>query len=318
MNELAIIGAGNLGSRHLQALARLESPAVVHVVDPSAPSLDRARARFAEVASGSHVELSLHERIDALPRKLDVAIVATTADVRLDVLRVLFGHARVGAVVLEKVVAQSVSGLEAIRAAVDHAKTRAWVNCPRRQWAAYRALAADLSTATSLELSVYGARWGLASNTVHFIDLLTLFGGRPPYTLEHAALAPGTVPTAREGFVDVMGRLTISAGNGRSVDVTSTGDGDSPLVLQLRGSNLHAQIREDHGTIQLARATNGWAFETRPLEVRYQSALTQLVVADLLKSGTCELTPLDESIAQHAPLLAALSRHLEADPCPIT
>ena len=55
MHQIAIIGAGQLGSRHLQGLAKLQLPCQVHVVDPSPKSLEVARQRFAETPPSPHV-----------------------------------------------------------------------------------------------------------------------------------------------------------------------------------------------------------------------------------------------------------------------
>ena len=49
MHSIAIIGAGQLGSRHLQAIARLTMPARVYLVDPSDAARDVARQRFGEM-----------------------------------------------------------------------------------------------------------------------------------------------------------------------------------------------------------------------------------------------------------------------------
>ena len=49
MIHCAIIGAGQIGSRHLQALCKLESPARVALVDPSDESLQTASDRYIEV-----------------------------------------------------------------------------------------------------------------------------------------------------------------------------------------------------------------------------------------------------------------------------
>ena len=49
MYQIGVIGAGQLGGRHLQGLARLSLPCEIDVVDPSPVSLDSARKRFSEI-----------------------------------------------------------------------------------------------------------------------------------------------------------------------------------------------------------------------------------------------------------------------------
>ena len=55
--RVAIVGAGNIGGRHLQALVLSERPLEVYVVDPSPGALGHAAARVDEVASNEHVSV---------------------------------------------------------------------------------------------------------------------------------------------------------------------------------------------------------------------------------------------------------------------
>jgi saccharopine dehydrogenase-like NADP-dependent oxidoreductase len=60
MMNIVIIGAGHLGSRHLQALAHLEEQAFVQVIDPSEDSRTIAEKRFKEAcqATAGNVKLA--------------------------------------------------------------------------------------------------------------------------------------------------------------------------------------------------------------------------------------------------------------------
>jgi hypothetical protein len=78
MIRVALIGAGQLGSRHLQALARLPAGSRVTMVEPSEASRSTAQSRWAEVA-GQGIAVEFVEGLGQLSGEIDVAIVATTA-----------------------------------------------------------------------------------------------------------------------------------------------------------------------------------------------------------------------------------------------
>ena len=61
MIHCAIIGAGQIGSRHLQALCQFEKPIRVDLVDPSDESLQTAQSRFEEVISSGKPDTELHK-----------------------------------------------------------------------------------------------------------------------------------------------------------------------------------------------------------------------------------------------------------------
>src|SRR3989337_2254386 len=93
---ILIAGAGQLGSRYLQGLVKCGLPLAIHVQDCCAESLDRAQQRWKEMAStGFSHDVSFQSSLELVPRELDMAIVATTADVRSKVVGEIANHAGV-------------------------------------------------------------------------------------------------------------------------------------------------------------------------------------------------------------------------------
>ena len=77
-----ISGAGQIGSRYLQGLARCRLPLRIFVQDVDSVSLERASQRWHEVgAAPSFHQVSFITQLDLLPAHLDIAVLATTAKV---------------------------------------------------------------------------------------------------------------------------------------------------------------------------------------------------------------------------------------------
>ena len=107
MYKLAIIGSGQLGSRHLQGLAKSKLEIEIHVVDPSQRARGVARIRFSEVANEFQKKnILFHKDITELPNELDLVIVSTTANMRRKVIENLLKQKIVKYIILEKVVFQ--------------------------------------------------------------------------------------------------------------------------------------------------------------------------------------------------------------------
>ena len=84
--NIVIIGAGQIGSRHLQAMAKMDFPACIWVVDPSDISLAVSKDQFHQVAVSPNIEsVNYQNSIDPIPDNLNVVIVATNANIRLSV-----------------------------------------------------------------------------------------------------------------------------------------------------------------------------------------------------------------------------------------
>ena len=54
--KVVIIGAGNIGSRHLQALKAVKIPLEIFVIDPSQASLDLSKERYKSMPEGKFSE----------------------------------------------------------------------------------------------------------------------------------------------------------------------------------------------------------------------------------------------------------------------
>ena len=84
MIKSLIIGAGQLGSRHLQGLLKFEKEQLVYVLDPSENSLNISKERAQEVENKHNV--IYRNDWGELPTEFDLVIVATGANVRSKVV----------------------------------------------------------------------------------------------------------------------------------------------------------------------------------------------------------------------------------------
>lgn len=323
MHQLAIIGAGQLGSRHLQGLAKLALPCEIYVVDPQPASLDVARARFAEMPpNGAVAHVHYLDSVAGLPDALDYVIIATTANVRLAVLEALLARSSVRYLLLEKVLFQRPADFARAEALLAAHGVTAWVNCPRRIFPLYQEVQQFFGADPLLSLSVVGGNWGLACNSIHFIDLFAMLSGATPTALSAEGLDPGYVQSKRKDFIELSGTLRGRFGR-TSFEVTSVADSQARIMLTMRGESRACLIDEAGGT---GFFFDGAAWSQRQFRLPFLSEQATALATDILQRGHCDLPGYALSQACHLPLLAALSQHLagttlerhDATSCPIT
>ena len=110
---ILISGAGQLGSRYLQGMAKCNSPLRIFVHDCNKRSIELAKQRWDEVSSQNNIhKVSYITSLKKLPRTIDIAIVSTTADVRLSAVNDICKNTNVNYWVLEKVLVQSENDLD--------------------------------------------------------------------------------------------------------------------------------------------------------------------------------------------------------------
>lgn len=324
MPVLCVVGAGQLGSRHLQALARLPFPARLFVVDPSETARARAAERVAQIPGHERHMISWLASLAGVPGEVSLAIVATSARERLDVVVDLLNGRSVKFLILEKVLCQSVSQCQALCETVRQRGARAWVNGPRRLWPGFQSLRQALAEDRMLGFFAMGGGWGLACNAYHLLDLMAWFmGTASELRISPEFLDPDPIPSRRPGFLEVTGSLAGRFGDGLAFLITDVRGSSRPLELIFATDRRTFSIDNSTGAL---RGIAGESVEVGGgvLAGALQSELTTQVAADLLAQGECGLTPLEESAALHRPLLNALAAVLDSAPgggggvCPIT
>ena len=116
LSRILLIGAGQLGSRYLQGLSSIDRTSAIFVVDPNLDALSLARQRFEQMPAASHVQsVMYHQDLAELDGEFDLAIIATNADVRKNVVDSLLTSNNIKYLILEKVVFQSIDDLAKIK-----------------------------------------------------------------------------------------------------------------------------------------------------------------------------------------------------------
>ena len=326
MKKLAIIGAGELGSRHLQSLANLREAANIQLVDPCEQALNTAKNRFEAVKSdaGQNVSIEFFQDIKELNDDINLCIIATNANVRLMVLENLLAAKKVKYIVFEKVLFQSEEQYGIAQRLLDEHQVKAWVNCPRRMFPIYTKLDKMLQNEMVNSIQVKGYNWGLACNSIHFLDLFAHFLKTTEYKINTQQLEDQVLGSKRKGFVELFGTLSGSFANGTTVELTCLESGKKPsLIIDIDTSKYLISVLETSQKIHILDKSDNTLTE-RAIDFPYQSNLTEKVATDLFLRDNCNITTFRDSAAIHLPFISALKQHISRvknhhiDLCPIT
>lgn len=320
--NIAVIGAGQLGRRHMQSIANLGLSGSLYVIDPFESSIAAAKAALSECNPRSSLVQSVAWLADAsgLPPTLDAVVVATTADVRLQALRSLFEHSRPRNLILEKILFQRASDFAAAQELFNNAKLKnIWVNCPRRAMAVYQGLATFFLDDPVLRMDVHGGEWGLGCNAIHFIDLLAYLSRQHQLQVHIDDLTPGVKASKRDRFIEFTGTLNGRLGTS-TFSLTAQADSSKKVMITLHGKSKSAVLDEATGTLW---KHDGLEHSMASFTLPYQSQITGPLIETLLVKGSCPLTEYSDAVGLHLPLLDGLNRHIQfanhgSEACPIT
>ncbi|MBN2683932.1 MAG: Gfo/Idh/MocA family oxidoreductase [Pontiellaceae bacterium] len=322
--SIALIGAGQFGSRHLQGLALCERSLDLFLVDPSRSSREQAQQRFESVSGAERHQIQYLPELDALPDSLDVAIVATSARFRRAVVESLLSLSHVRHLVLEKVLFQSSTDCRKMRTFLESHSAKVWVNAPRRMWHLFDALKLALRDHSITHFSLSVAGWGMACNAYHMLDLFSWLADAPVESLSTDYLDPDPVPARREGFYELTGMLVGRLSSGTRFTITDHPVGRLPFKLMIETDQCCFVVQEGKAEVTVLDGEAPEIASLSGIREQYQSQLSNLLIESLLDSGTCALPTYNEAAAIHEIMLDAFAPIFnrnglgEGGVCPIT
>ena len=292
-----------MGSRHLQGLVRAKCQLEIAVVDPSSSALETAKSRWVE-AGGEycHHRISWENDIPPELETIDLAFVVTSAKGRAELVQKIASQMAVRFWVLEKVLAQSVEELETISrvTALSHG---VWVNTPRRMMVWHRSLKKAFESEGPIKASYSADLWGLACNSIHFLDLISWWMGEKLDSIDPNSLDSHWFESKRAGYFEVTGKLVARFSEGSTLMLESRDQAEiQPIQIELANGNTW-KIDEVNGK---ASSTSGEHIDGC---IEFQSQLSGRLVDDILLRGQCDLPNLEESVPMHAIFLQAMLKH---------
>lgn len=325
MYHIAIIGVGGLGSRHLQSLASLKEPAEIQAVDISEESISVARERFESMRPGAHLSLSFCRTVADLNHQLDVVIVATNSMPRRSIVEELLAAKSVRMMILEKVLFPKLEDYSAIDELLRKSGCQTWVNHPRRLLPFYQRLREIFAEEKNIHVDIYGGNWGLACNSMHFLDLIGHIAGDGTAPVIYGkGLDQEILPSKRKGYIEFTGTLTGDMGRCQMFSITSAAGEMTPVRMAILGEQVECVIHEERNKAFILRQKDNWNVEACSIDGKLQSESTGPLVETLLRTGICDLPDYQTAMREHIPFIRALLEILsqrkgeEVIVCPVT
>lgn len=308
--NICIIGAGNIGSRHLQALAKITQPLLIQVIDPSIESLSLAKKRYKEVKTQKiKHQLNYYKDVNQIISPMDIAIIATTSNIRYEATKQLLDKVPVKYIIFEKILFDKPEQYAEMANLLSQKKIKAWVNCSRRTMPFYRNLKNAVKS-QQIQYLVSGSQWGLACNSIHLVDHIAYLTNCYNFDVDTTKLYSQLIESKREGFLELTGTLQVNFTDGSFGSFTCYPTGHVPTIMQILSPQFRCLTLETVGKSYISDLKSNWIWNFANTPMLFQSEITNSVVSLLLKSGTCQLTPFALSYKLHLQLFNPLLNFL--------
>ena len=318
MKNIAVIGAGNIGRRHLQALTHLDSYYTLFAVDPSFDAINLSSQMYEEAKNNNSPELYLLDNINDLPQELFAVIIACNSEERYIVSKKLFKK-NISNIIYEKVLFQNTDEYYEINSILKKRKIKAWVNCWRRTCLLYQNFKKKYLNQKLTSLSVKGSNWGMASNAIHFFDLVNYYTDSTDFKFKDNNIK--VFESKREGYYEFDGIIRGAFNSGSSSFTLESNKNDEKLNYEVKlefEKNILIVKEEDQYWYE---KLDGYSSEKHNFEIIYQSEMTQNHIINLVEKGNCDLTPFVTSCGIHLTMIdyfKTIFKKNNSTGCPIT
>lgn len=316
--SIAIIGAGQLGSRHLQGLTKASIPMTITVFDTSMDALRIAEQRYNEVPSNPLINnISFTTHFEEIPGHIDLAIISTSSGPRFQVTSNLLENRIVTNILFEKFLFPKLSEYDQMGKLLSERGINAKVNCARRMFEHYKILSTFINLSSPIKMEVIGKDWGIGCNSIYYMDLFALITSTSEMKCDFSSLEKEIIPSKRQGYVEFLGTVEVTSSRGDKLTLSSLKDYSGDNVIKIKAGNDYYEIYEAKGLM----FHNG---EESTINTKYQSELTGVAATEILVSRNSPLTSFEESARLHTAFLEeAISFYntvtgSAGDSCPIT
>ena len=325
MSRVLIVGCGQLGSRHLQAVSRLPHVQEIEVVDTRPEALQLGHQRLAEVTDRQpQMEVRWYSSLSEATPGGNLCIVATQAPGRCQLVREVAQRLDYTVFLLEKIVSQSVGELEELMAFSTVRGLSVCVNLKGRAYPFHTRVKQLLDPADPILFSVVGGNHGLATNGIHVADLFAFYDGSRRIELAGSHIDPILHHTKR-GMLDLNGTLQGYTEKGSHFTLSYAADHTASEQLSISTRRYRCIVDHLQRWAVESDTGSGWAWRPIPYEGDLLvSDMTKQFAADLLRWGRCELPSLEASFVAHRFILEALKPYFsqllqrELESCPVT
>ena len=292
-----IIGLGRVGARHFEGAMKLNTISQIDCIEIDPQKIKNA---LSLIAIKKKIKINFYKNFDSIDKNYEFLILATTAEIRLDILKTIIKKTKIKFAIFEKVLAQSQEHVNQFIKLSSNFK-KSWVNTPMGQTELYKKLKEIINISSVKEVCFSNFR-GLACNAIHFIDFLSSWKNMLPNKISSKDLDRKWFKAERLGFYDIYGKLEIFYKDETKLTLMSYDKSGEYNCKILTNRNTWKLIEKE----KMFSSDNGEKYYGK---VNFQSEMTNMIVEEIQNTGDCNLPTLEWSAKCHEILIKNLLEH---------
>lgn len=326
-DRVLLIGCGEIGSRHLQAIAALPSISKIEVVDPRPEARELGRKRLGEIPDfRTSTDIRWLASLDESTDEGALCIVATRARGRCDLVQEVAREHGYRRFLLEKLVAQSPSEYQSLITFAGDVQLKVWVNCKTRAVPFHKRAQQLFDPNDSIQFSVFAGNHGLATNGTHSVDLFVFYDHASRLTASGTFLDEVLHPSKRgPDIFDLSGTIHAQSDHGSQLTIAFRPDHFAPPCYMVASSKYRFTLDQWARIAFESSPETNWEWNRVPFNDNLEiSHMSKQFVTDVLRNDRCDLPMLEDCYLAHSFVLGELHPLFTrlfpeaVDQCPVT
>lgn len=302
--NVIIIGTGNIGKRHIQAIHSVSQVEHILCYDIDASSC-KSVINFCKEQHISPHRIQLMDAWNDVYSSITsrtIVIVATIAKGRSRIINKVMLKKPM-AIIAEKPLCQNMSEYKKVIAQSRHMQVPVYINFARHMYECYKEIKRSIS---GNDEKLFTARFsgGMACSGIHMFELATWLLGIKKYSLLWAKNTR-TYKTKRKGYFDFNGEIMIRGDNGSTCFFSALKQsGQCSVEITYRDSGF--TVNEMPRKMIVVHNSD---MAVKEISITPTSKITDLVVKDIISHRTPLLPNIDQSLIAHSILFDYMSRN---------
>lgn len=294
--HVCVIGAGGIGLQHILGVYDYGVKELT-IIDKSEAQLKKVN----DTLSNKQGSVVTYSSDLAVRTPIDLCIIATNSDVRLSLLRETILKFAPKNILLEKFLFDMKEHYNLVGQLTKNSPTQFWVNTQKRINPVFEEL--NLRKMKISEIIIKGKTWGLARNSIHFIDIFQYLTNNCNISDLKLFDVTNFNETQRKGFFDFDGQLEVKNSQQQILRlISSEFDNGLNMLISGKGFSFNFDFYSKVLNANLDGSSFTKPFSDIPVRVSTMKILEQIDIG-----GAVNLPTLDESIEQHNALIGLFS-----------
>lgn len=310
--KILILGAGKIGSRHIESLYKSKHKFDIYIVEPSSVQVKRLNKILSNYNKANNI--FYFKEIKNFLIVFDCVIISTNSNIRRKLFSNLLKTNKFKNILFEKIAFTSLNEYKLTLKETKEKKINAFVNFPRRGFKFYKNIKAKLIKQGSISYSLMGSNWGFASNSLHNIDLFVYLTQNTTLVLDSFKIEKIIKSKKRKGYIDINGSITLK--NNKNDFMILNDFSSSPALTNILNGAIKIEtfkksflIYENLG--KLVEINNiDLSIKKYNIKIPFQSNLTDKFIFKLITQKFSDLPTLDECYLSHSLFIKCLSKQL--------